>query len=343
MSKWRKAAEEVPSVRKEEMEKMTAYMDTLTKPQGSLGRLEELAVKLAGIQGKPDVSRPAVLVFAGDHGVTAEGVSLYGKEVTQLMVHNFVQGGAAINVLAEEIGASVTVTDVGVAGDTLFGSVDAKVKQGTGNIAREAAMTTGEASLAIDAGIEASERAIAQGANLIIPGEMGIGNTTATSALLAAWTGASPEEVTGSGTGVTGEQLQLKQEVIGMALERASWESTLEAFAEIGGLEIAAMSGAMIEAAKNRTPVLIDGFIASIAAMGAVRLAPFTADYFIFGHLSAEAGHKLALETLKAEPLLELKMRLGEGTGAAAAYPLVSMAAAIADRMATFADLGIKQ
>ncbi|TVP87791.1 MAG: nicotinate-nucleotide--dimethylbenzimidazole phosphoribosyltransferase [Alkalicoccus sp.] len=341
MGSWRISAAKIqPRSNKAEAD-METHLNNLTKPAGSLGRLEELAVKLAGMQGTPDVSHPAVLVFAGDHGVTEEGVSLYGQELTSLMVKNFVQGGAAINVLAKEIGASVTVTDIGVKGGPPAGAVSRKVKNGTGNIAVEAAMSVREAEKALNIGADTAAEAIEEGAKLIIPGDMGIGNTTVSSALIAAWTGADVNDMSGNGTGVTGAQLRLKQDVIRRAVGRISCTEPLDILAELGGLEHAAMAGAMIEAAGRKTPVLVDGFIASAAALAAEKLAPLSKEYFIFGHRSAEAGHGLALEMMGGEPLLDLQMRLGEGTGAAAAYPLVSMAAAVVREMAVFSDLGI--
>jgi nicotinate-nucleotide--dimethylbenzimidazole phosphoribosyltransferase len=340
MGNWRRSAAEIQPRSKKAESDMEMHLNNLTKPAGSLGRLEELAVKLAGMQGIPDVSHPAVLVFAGDHGVTEEGVSLYGQELTSLMVKNFVQGGAAINVLAKEIGASVTVTDIGVKGETP-GAESKKVKNGTGNIAVEAAMSLEEAEQALNAGADTAAEAIEKGAKLIIPGDMGIGNTTVSSALIAAWTGAGVNDISGNGTGVTGTQLRLKQDVIRRAVSRISCTEPLDILAELGGLEHAAMAGAMIEAAGRKTPILVDGFIASAAALAAEKLAPLSKEYFIFGHRSAEAGHGRALEMMGGEPLLDLQMRLGEGTGAAAAYPLVSMAAAVVREMAVFSDLGI--
>ncbi len=340
MGNWRKSAAGIQPRNKKAEADMEVHLNNLTKPAGSLGRLEELAVKLAGMQGVPDVSRPAVLVFAGDHGVTEEGVSLYGQELTSLMVKNFVKGGAAINVLAKEIGASVTVTDIGVKGETP-GAESKKIKNGTGNIAVEAAMSVEEAEEALNIGVDMAAEAIEKGAKLIIPGDMGIGNTTVSSALIAAWTGAGVNDISGNGTGVTGTQLRLKQDVIRRAVSRISCTEPLDILAELGGLEHAAMAGAMIEAAGRKTPILVDGFIASAAALAAEKLAPLSKEYFIFGHRSAEAGHGRALEMMGGEPLLDLQMRLGEGTGAAAAYPLVSMAAAVVREMAVFSDLGI--
>lgn len=340
MGNWRKSAAGIQPRNKKAEADMEVHLNNLTKPAGSLGRLEELAVKLAGMQGVPDVSRPAVLVFAGDHGVTEEGVSLYGQELTSLMVKNFVKGGAAINVLAKEIGASVTVTDIGVKGETP-GAESKKIKNGTGNIAVEAAMSVEEAEEALNIGVDMAAEAIEKGAKLIIPGDMGIGNTTVSSALIAAWTGAGVNDISGNGTGVTGTQLRLKQDVIRRAVSRISCTEPLDILAELGGLEHAAMAGAMIEAAGRKTPILVDGFIASAAALAAEKLAPLSKEYFIFGHRSAEAGHGRALEMMGGDPLLDLQMRLGEGTGAAAAYPLVSMAAAVVREMAVFSDLGI--
>lgn len=341
--RWKEVAANIEPKDAEAEAEMRSYIDTLTKPQGSLGRLEEIAIQLAGMQTTVDVSSPAVLVFAGDHGVTEEGVSLYGAEVTQLMVDNFVKGRAAINVIARQIGASVTVIDVGVDGEAVKGAVDRKIKRGTANLAKESAMTSAEAEAALTVGIETAQQAIAFGARIVIPGEMGIGNTTASSALLAKWTGASPVSVTGSGTGVAGEQLRLKAETVEKAVQRSQAKDDFTVLADLGGLEIAAMTGAMLASAEKRVPVLVDGFIATVAALAAVKLGPAAGDYFIYGHRSAEAGHNAVLKELQGEPLFDLQLRLGEGTGAAAAYPFIAMAAAIVKEMATFADIGMEE
>ncbi|NJP39140.1 nicotinate-nucleotide--dimethylbenzimidazole phosphoribosyltransferase [Alkalicoccus luteus] len=334
---WREAAENIPEIDKLAAEKMRMHLDTLTKPQGSLGRLEELAVMLAGMQGTVQTDKPAVLVFAGDHGVTAEGVSLYGSEVTALMAQNFVAGKAAVNVLARQIGADVYVYNVGIdATDTA--AINRNVRRGTGNIAKEPAMTTAEVKQALQIGADAVE---VSKADIIIPGDMGIGNTTASSALLCAYKGLSPEAAAGSGTGVEGQQLKHKIEVIGRAVKRSDAKEPLHILADLGGLEIAAMTGAMIRAASMRKPVLVDGFIATVAAIAAAKLAPGAERFFLYGHKSAEAGHAAALEAAGGEPLLDLGMRLGEGTGAAAAYPLLKMAQALTEEMATFADIGL--
>ncbi|QJQ97043.1 MULTISPECIES: nicotinate-nucleotide--dimethylbenzimidazole phosphoribosyltransferase [Halomonadaceae] len=326
--------------------RVAAYLDTLTKPPGSLGRLESLAVELAHITGQdfPKVAPPGVLVFAADHGVAAEGVSAFPQEVTAQMVANFVAGGAAINAFARQIGARLEVVDVGVAsqleGD---GLVHDKVRPGTANIVCEDAMSREQAVCAIEVGIRAANRALEAGCRCLIVGEMGIANTTASSALLAVLSGSPLDELVGPGTGIEAERLVHKRSVIERAIEgrRADAEDPLEVLTKLGGLEIAAMTGAYLGAAARRTPVLVDGFIATVAALVACRLRPEARRAMIFGHRSREPGHEVALALLEGEPLLDLELRLGEGTGAALAYPILQAATRMLSEMATFASAGV--
>ncbi|HDZ45639.1 hypothetical protein LCGC14_0097540 [marine sediment metagenome] len=327
-------------------EETRRYLDTLTKPPGSLGALEELAIQLSAITGelKPTVTPPAVLVFAADHGVAAEGVSAFPQEVTAQMVANFANGGAAINVFARQIGAQIEVVDVGVASRlTIPGVTLAKVRAGTANMVVEDAMQADDALAAIKVGIAAVERAKATGANCIVVGEMGIANTTASSAMLSVLLGVPAALVVGAGTGINSTQQAHKVAVIERAISarQANPEAPLEVLAKLGGLEIAAMTGAYIAAAAHRLPAIVDGFIATVAALTACRLCPAVRGYLIFGHRSQEPGHDIALKALEAKPLLDMGMRLGEGSGAALAYPLLQAATAMVAEMATFADAGV--
>ncbi|WP_447895704.1 nicotinate-nucleotide--dimethylbenzimidazole phosphoribosyltransferase [Vreelandella sp. GE22] len=322
-----------------------AYLDSLTKPPGSLGRLEDLAVTLCQISAtlNPDVAPPGVIVFAADHGVAAEGVSAFPQAVTAQMVANFASGGAAVNVFARQIDARLEVVDVGVASDVEApGVVAAKVRRGTRNFARENAMTGDEVESAMQAGADAVARAQRAGCKSLILGEMGIANTTASSAVLAALLNHPVSALVGAGTGLAQDCLAHKVGVIERALnERTYSEAPLSVLAALGGLELAAMAGAYLGAAANRLPVVVDGFIATVAALVAVRVCPAVRDYLVFGHRSAEPGHALALEALSATPLLELDMRLGEGSGAALAFPLLTAACAMMGEMATFANAGV--
>lgn len=326
-------------------------LDRLTKPPGSLGRLERLAVELAAIQGEalPQVSPPAMLVFAADHGVSVEGVSAFPQAVTAQMVANFTSGGAAINVFARQHGARLEVIDVGVATPLPAGAADHpllvndRVRLGTVNMLEGDAMTRDEALQAMAAGGRAAERAAAAGCRCLIVGEMGIGNTTASSALLAALTGEPVAGLVGPGTGIDAERLAHKRAVIERALAARTLDPTdpLGALAAVGGLEIAAMVGAFLGGASQRLPLIVDGFIATVAALAACRLLPSLRDYLIFGHRSREPGHALALQALDARPLLDFELRLGEGTGAALAFPLLDSACRLLAEMATFDDAGI--
>ena len=322
-------------------------LDRLTKPPGSLGALEDLAAQLAAITGRvrPTAEYAAVLVAAADHGVVAEGVSPYPQAVTAQMVLNFLRGGAAINALAATVGARVIVVDAGVAADLPDHPALRRgaVLRGTGNLRREPAMSRGVAAEALLAGARIVFEEAALGLDLLALGEMGIGNTTAAAALTSAFTGAAPELTTGRGTGVDEAGLARKRAVVAGALERARPDDAdpLGTLAELGGLEIALLAGAALAAAAQRIPVLLDGYIATSAALAAAALAPDVRGYLIAGHRSAEPGHRIALDHLGLRPLLELDMRLGEGSGAALAIPIVRAAARAIREMATFEDAGV--
>ncbi len=321
-----------------------AHLDALTKPQGSLGRLEELALQVGVALGDPPPSleRARICVFAADHGVARRGVSAYPVEVTAQMCANFAAGGAAINVLARSCNADVHVVDVGVAADLsgIAGIEGRKVRPGTADLSAGVAMTEEEAIRALDAGVQAG----AEGPHLVGAGEMGIGNTTAAAALTAALTGARAGDVVGAGTGVSGAHLERKRTIVAEAVERLDdCADPLEILRRVGGLEIAAMAGLMIGAAARGALVLVDGFISTAAALAACRLCPALPPWLIASHHSTEPGHAAALDALGLDPLLTLKMRLGEGTGCALAVPLVRAAAALLREMATFASAGVSE
>ncbi len=323
--------------------------DRLTKPAGSLGLLEAAGVRLAAIAGRcpPPVPEPAaVAVFAGDHGVLRHGVSPWPAEVTAQMVGNFLAGGAAVNVLARHVGAEVVVVDVGVASDlpNAPGLISAKVRAGTADMSTEPAMSATEARLALDVGARIATDLVAQGARCLLTGDMGIGNTTPAAAIVAAFTGRRVDEVTGRGTGIDDERLALKISVIESALARtisAGADDPLFVLASLGGLEIAALAGFVVGASASRVPVLLDGVIAMAGALAASRLAPLTVGYMVAGHRSTEPGATAALEHLGLEPLVDLRLRLGEGTGACLALPILQASAKVLGEMATFDDAGV--
>ena len=317
----------------------------LAKPAGALGVLESLSAQLAGIAGTcppPVPAKPAVGVFAGDHGVLAQGVTPWPSDITFVMCNLFQQGGAAINVLARAVGADVTVVDMGVAGPFAEGSgpgaelVSKKVRPATADLAKGPALTRDEAIQAVEAGIAIAEQLIDAGADLLITGDMGIGNTTPSAALIAAFTGTAADVVTGRGTGIDDETLALKTSIVAGAVERIAADADgIEVLAEVGGLEHAGIAGFVLGAAARRVPVVLDGVIAGSAALVAQRIAPEVVGYCIAGHRSFEPGHRIALEQLGLRPLLELDLRLGEGTGAALATPIVQASARILTEMAT--------
>jgi nicotinate-nucleotide--dimethylbenzimidazole phosphoribosyltransferase len=341
--------------------------DSLTKPTAALGRLETLSIQLAGITGLPTpvFANKVVAVMAADHGVTAEGVSAYPAEVTPGMVANFAAGGAAINVIGRHIGARVIVTDVGVNADisALEGVRHRKIRMGTANMALGPAMTREEAVRAIEIGIELVEEVVAEtgagamigasagrdaatsaaGLPMFATGEMGIGNTTASSAIIAALTGCSVAQVTGRGTGIAVDALPRKIAVIEKALDvnRPDPEDPLDVLAKVGGLEIAALTGVILGAAARRAPVVMDGFISSAAALAAVRLCREATLYILPSHVSVEVGHQLVLDELGLTPLFDLQMRLGEGTGAALAMSIIDAAAKTLAEMATFESANV--
>jgi nicotinate-nucleotide--dimethylbenzimidazole phosphoribosyltransferase len=321
--------------------------NTLTKPPGSLGRLEDLSIQLAGIYGDPmpTIEHKVIVTMAGDHGVVAEGVSAFPQEVTPQMVLNFLNEGAAINVLARHADARVVIVDMGVASDfdAHPGLVDKKVAPGTENLARGPAMSRQQALQALTAGAEVVEAELERGLDILVLGEMGIGNTTPSTAIAAALTGLAPSEIAGRGTGVDDEGLARKIEAIerGLAVNQPDPDDAVDVLAKVGGFEIGGMAGAMVAAAAHGRPVLVDGFISTAAAMLAVGLAPAIRPYLIAGHLSDECGHRAMLDWLELEPLLDLNLRLGEGTGAALSLSLAEAACKILSEMATFAEAGV--
>lgn len=328
-------------------EKVQARLDNLTKPRGSLGRLEELAKQVVIITGRerPRVERKVILTLAGDHGVVEEGVSAFPKEVTPQMVLNFLRGGAGINVLSRHTGCRVVVVDIGVDYDfgDMPGLVRRKVGRGTKNMAKGPAMTPGEAVSAIETGISLAGEMAKEGVDIIGTGDMGIGNTTPSSAIVAAITGEAVARVTGRGTGIDGQSLARKVQVIERALEvnRPNPKDGLDVLSKVGGFEIGGIAGIILGAASHRLPVVIDGFISGAGALIAYLLQPRVKDYLIASHCSAEQGHMVVLDFLGLNPLLDLDLRLGEGTGAALGISLVEAAVKVLNDMATFGEAGV--
>jgi nicotinate-nucleotide--dimethylbenzimidazole phosphoribosyltransferase len=336
-----------PEIRRPDREVQSAvqkHLDSLTKPPGSLGRLEDLARSFCIMRGSADLvlNKRGVFTFAADHGVSRSGVSAYPREVTAQMVFNFINGGAAINVLCLHYGIENIVVDAGVDYDfgELPGLVSRKVARGTENFLERPAMTEDQAVRSIQIGID-----LAEGYDLIGTGDMGIGNTTASSAILAAITGASAEDVVGRGTGVDDERLKHKAKVIRDAIElhKPDPENGLDVLAKVGGFEIGAIAGLIIGAASRRIPVVVDGFISGAGAMIAVRLNPACRDYLFFSHLSRERGHKRMLEFFDARPILDLDMCLGEGTGASIAIDIITAAGRVYNQMATFESASVSR
>lgn len=318
----------------------------LTKPPGSLGRLEMLGAQLSAISGQvppPLPSPAAVAVFAGDHGVHAEGVTPWPQEVTAQMVGNFLAGGAAISVLARQQSAEVVVVDVGVATalDPADGLLDRKVRAGTANLASGPAMTVEEAVQALDVGAEVARYLVASGHRCLVTGDMGIANTTPSAALIAAYTGRAAADVTGRGTGIDDDTLRRKTEILADAAQRVEGSDPLEVLAAIGGLEIAALAGFIVGGAAERVPVIVDGVIAGAALLTAARLAPDVLGYAIAGHRSVEPGASAVLDELDLAAVIELDLRLGEGSGACLALPIVEASARILREMATFDSAGV--
>ena len=319
----------------------------LTKPPGALGRLETLAIRLAAMQGtpRPSVERVHIAVFAADHGVAAEGVSAFPQAVTAEMVRNFARGGAAISVLARQLGATLEVLNLGTVVSTgqLNGVLDINLGPGTANFATTAAMTFEQLARALDAGRQTAQRAQHAGAHLFIGGEMGIGNTTSAAALACMLLNAPPELLAGPGTGLDSQGVSRKAKVIraALALHQTHDGGVVEILRRVGGFEIAALAGSYLTCAHIGLPVLVDGFIATATALVAARICPGSDAWFIYAHASAEPGHACILEALNAQPLLSLGMRLGEGSGAAVVVPLLRLACALHNEMATFAQAGV--
>jgi nicotinate-nucleotide--dimethylbenzimidazole phosphoribosyltransferase len=324
-----------------------ARQDMLTKPAGSLGRLEELSIQLAGISRRaiPSIKDKVIITMAGDHGVVAEGVSAFPQEVTPQMVLNFLHGGAAINVLARHVGARITIVDMGVAVDMephpLL--VVKKIAHGTANMTKGPAMTREQAEAAILAGVEVVEAEIEKGLDIVGTGDMGIGNTTPSAAIAAALTGIEPAKLAGRGTGVDDEGLKRKIDAIerALAINNPNIEDGLDVLAKVGGFEIGGLAGVILGAAAHRKPVMVDGFISTAAAMIAVTIAPAARPYLISAHRSQEYGHSQMVDWLGLKPLVDLDFRLGEGTGAALGISFAEAACKILAEMATFAEAGV--
>ena len=324
-------------------------IDTKTKPLGALGRLEDLALQIGLVQGSlaPSLAKPHIVVLAGDHGAAKAGISAYPQDVTWQMVENFLAGGAAINVFARANGIGLTVVDAGVNHD--FGVrpnlVDAKIAPGTANYLEGPAMSAAQRDAALAKGAEIVGKLVAEGCEVVGFGEMGIGNTAAASLITHCLTGASLEDCVGRGTGLDDAGLARKRELLGQALTRyaGARDDALAVLAQFGGFEIAMMAGGMLAAAQAKRMVLVDGFICGAAALVAARMAPAFLDYAVFCHASAEPGHKAQMAALQAKPLVDLGMRLGEGTGAAVAWPLLRAACAFVNEMASFESAGVSE
>jgi len=324
---------------------VAARWNSLTKPPGSLGRLEPLVTQLALAAGNcnPRVDRKAMAIFCGDHGVTAEGVSAFPKEVTVQMVKNFLAGGAAINVLCRQFGIEPYIVDTGVAGERADGVVDLRLGQGTANFVEGPAMPVATAELALRNGDELAGR-VRESADIAGAGEMGIGNTTSASALFCAYAGVAPELAVGPGTGVDAAGVARKADVVRRALARhLPAGDPVATLAALGGFEIATMTGFLLGAAARRLPVVIDGFISSAAALAAHAIQPAVLPYLFFSHVSAETAHRRLLDYLGVKPILDLDMRLGEGSGAAMAMPVLDAAVALYSQMATFLEGGVSE
>lgn len=333
----------------ESIEAAEQHLNSLTKPPGSLGKLEDIARQLAGITGEiaPDLSKRAVIVMAGDHGVCEEGISAFPAEVTPQMVMNFLAGGAAVNVLARGAGADVFCVDMGVNADLTHESlISCKTRKGTANMTREAAMTREEALAAIIGGYELTEKlARVEGYRMFATGEMGIGNTTASAALCTVLGSMTADEAVGLGTGINEERRTHKVDVVSRAIacNKPDPSDPLDVLAKVGGLEIAGLVGVILGAAANRCLVVIDGFISSAAALVAAAIAPRAAAYMVGSHLSQEQGHRRLLEQIGLSPMIHLDMRLGEGTGAVLGFHFIDAAVRIMREMATFETAGVSR
>lgn len=350
MKKLRHILEKMSEFDSYSMEKAKNRLDCLTKPPGSLGRLEEFAMRIAGISRNemPSIPRKVIFTLAGDHGVTDEGVSAYPKEVTAQMVYNFLNEGAAINVLARHVGARVVVVDMGIAENLKIKNKKLKIKKinyGTKNMLKEPAMTRDEAERSIEAGIDVFEEEFPDGIDITGTGDMGIGNTTPSSAITALLTGNPVEDVTGRGTGITDQGLMNKISVIKRAIEfnEPDAHDPLDVLSKVGGFEIGGLCGIMLTAAAHRVPVVIDGFISGAAALIAYHMEPKIKYFLIASHCSVEKGHQIILQHLGLKPIFDLGLRLGEGTGAALGISIVEAGIKILHEMATFEEAAVSE
>lgn len=342
--------EKINSIDSSLLESTQIRLDNLTKPKGSLGRLEEFAKRIVAITGKrnPSLTKKVIITIAGDHGITEEGVSAYPSEVTPQMVYNFLRGGAGVNVLARHVGAEVVVVDMGVAVELTSHPdlIVRKIAMGTKNFAKGPAMSREQAIKAIETGIEITEQIINEKkVDIIGTGEMGIGNTTPSSAITAVFTNKSVQEVTGRGTGIDDETYARKISVIQKAIElnKPNPKDPIDVLAKVGGFEIGGLVGVTLAGAANKIPVVIDGFISSVAGLIAVELKSDVKDYIFAAHASVEIGHKALLDRMQLKPILDLNMRLGEGTGAALAMGLIDAGVKILNEMASFEEAGVSR
>ena len=338
----------IAGIHHDTMQEARAYQKQLTKPPGALGELEEIAIRMAGLQGvlKPQITRPHIIVFAADHGIVDEGVSAFPQAVTAQMLSNFANGGAAINVLAKQIAAQLTVVDMGVIGEVSHAEniLNMRVREGTDNFAKRAAMSRDECLQALHSGKLVVDQAQQASMDFFIAGEMGIGNTSSATALAACITKLSAVTLTGPGTGLDKSAVAYKARVIQQAITKSklSGADALRCLSYFGGFEIAAMVGAYLRCAQLGIPMLLDGYISSVAGYYAVKLQPQARDWMLFGHRSQEPGHQHILRCLQAEPILNLGMRLGEGSGAAVAFNIIQSALLMHHDMATFSSAGVE-
>ncbi len=347
MTKFEQTLQQIKPLDEEVMEKTQARLDDLTKPVGSLGMLENIAKQIAGITGSvvPELPKKAAILMAGDHGIVKEGVAPFPQEVTPQMVLNFVNSGAAMSVLTRHENAKLYVVDIGVASDLpdVPNIIKRKVAYGTKNMAEEPAMTYEEATQAVEVGIDIAEMVIRKGAGIIAIGEMGIGNTSPSSAIIATYSNLPVKNVVGRGTGVDDGKLKIKIAAIEKALtvNKPNPKNPLDVLSKVGGLEIAGLTGVILACAANRVPVIIDGFISGAAAVIAKEMSPLAVNYMLGSHLSEEPGHKIILDFLGIKPILMMNMRLGEGTGAALAMNVIDASLKILKEMSTFSEAGV--
>jgi nicotinate-nucleotide--dimethylbenzimidazole phosphoribosyltransferase len=349
MSLLHRTLESIKPLSMEYISHASQRLDSLTKPKGSLGKLEEFARRVVAItqNTKPRLDKKAVFVLVSDHGVTDEGISAYPREVTRQMVYNFLRGDAGINAMARHAGADVFVVDIGV--DWYFEKTDGliirKINRGTKNLAKEAAMTSGDAIRSIEVGIGLAREAVEKGYNFIAVGDMGIGNTTPSSAVICAVTGLDPLEIVGYGTGISDEMWKHKVEVVRKALALHNYDPDfpVDIVAKVGGCEIGGIAGVILGAASSRIPVVIDGFVSTAGAVISLVLCPQVKDYIFFSHKSAEGGHGLVLQKLGVQPILDLDMRLGEGTGAVLGMFIIEAGVKAYNEMATFEEAGVSR